>query len=68
MAGLLPAQIEKLRLSIQGLEAQRAALETNSKVILDVADKLTIPEWRQAFLEAVPDNRALLEMWERSKG
>jgi tetratricopeptide (TPR) repeat protein len=45
-----------------------AALETSCKVILDVADKLTIPEWRQAFLEAVPDNRALLEMWERGKG
>jgi hypothetical protein len=31
------------------------------------ADTLTVPGWRQSFLENVPDNRALVEMWERRK-
>jgi len=32
-----------------------------------VADKINVPAWRQSFLENVPDNRAIMEMWERRK-
>lgn len=46
-------------------ENARAALELGHQALMEVADTINVPEWRQSFLENVPDNRALMEMWER---
>jgi len=35
--------------------------------LMEFANTINVPEWRQSFLENVPDHRALIEMWERSK-
>jgi tetratricopeptide (TPR) repeat protein len=48
-------------------ENVRAVLESAHQALMDVLEKITIPEWRQSFLENVPDHRALMEMWERRK-
>ena len=48
-------------------EAFQAALEVGHQNLLEVADRINVPEWRQSFLENVPDHRALMEMWERRK-
>lgn len=45
----------------------RAVLENGHKSLMEVANTINIPEWRQSFLKAVPENRALLEKWERGK-
>jgi tetratricopeptide (TPR) repeat protein len=42
-------------------------LEIANKILMEVADAKNIPEWRQAFLENVPEHRALIELWERNK-
>jgi len=46
-------------------EAVQAALEGGHRALLEIAGKIDMPEWRQSFLENVPDNRAIMEMWER---
>jgi class 3 adenylate cyclase/tetratricopeptide (TPR) repeat protein len=46
-------------------ENSQAAIESGHQVLMELADKINIPEWRQSFLENVPDNRAIMEMWER---
>jgi len=46
----------------------RAALAAGYREIMARADKLTDPEWRQAFLENLPEHRALVAQWERSQG
>jgi hypothetical protein len=48
-------------------ENARAALESGYQALMQKADTLTVPEWRRSCLENVPDNRALMEMWERGK-
>ena len=48
-------------------ENLQAVLESAHQAFMDVADTINVPEWRQSFLENVPDNRALMEMWERRK-
>jgi eukaryotic-like serine/threonine-protein kinase len=48
-------------------ENARLALEAGHQALVEKADTINIPEWRQSFLENVPENRALLEMWERRK-
>jgi ATP/maltotriose-dependent transcriptional regulator MalT len=48
-------------------ENLQAALDVGHQAITDVADKIGTPEWRQSFLENVPNVRAFMEMWERSK-
>jgi class 3 adenylate cyclase/tetratricopeptide (TPR) repeat protein len=45
----------------------QAVLDIGYKALLEVADTKNISEWRQSFLENVPEHRALIEMWERSK-
>jgi tetratricopeptide (TPR) repeat protein len=46
----------------------RAALEAGHQTLLEVADKINVPEWRLSFLENLPEHRALMEMWDRSEG
>ena len=45
----------------------REALESGHQALMDKADAIDKPDWRQSFLENVPENRALMEMWEREK-
>lgn len=46
-------------------ENARFVLEAGYHALMEKADLINIPEWRQSFLENVPENRAFLEMWER---
>jgi class 3 adenylate cyclase/tetratricopeptide (TPR) repeat protein len=46
-------------------ENARAAVESGHQALMEMADTISVPEWRQSFLENVPGNRALMEMWER---
>ncbi len=48
-------------------ENARALLENAQQALMQVADTLNTPAWRASLLENVPENRALLEMWERLK-
>ena len=48
-------------------EYSRAALECAHQALIEVADQKGDPEWRQSFLENVPEHRAIMEMWERRK-
>jgi class 3 adenylate cyclase/tetratricopeptide (TPR) repeat protein len=42
-------------------------LEIAHQILVKYANKINEPEWRKSFLENMPDNRALMEMWERMK-
>ncbi len=48
-------------------ENLQAVLEAGYKVFMGAADKINVPDWRQSFLENVPDVRTFMEMWERRK-
>lgn len=48
-------------------EMVQVILESGYKALIEAADKITVPEWRQSFLENEPENRALIEIWERRK-
>jgi tetratricopeptide (TPR) repeat protein len=48
-------------------EDVQAVLERAHQDLMDAADSINVPEFRQSFLENVPDNRAIMEMWERRK-
>ena len=48
-------------------EKAREAIEAGHRMVTEMADTIHVPEWRQSFLENVPENRALMEMWERRK-
>jgi hypothetical protein len=43
------------------------ALERGHQALMELADTINVPEWRQSFLENVPNHRAIKEMWERRK-
>jgi len=45
----------------------KAVLESGYQALMEVANKITLPEWRQSFLENETENRAFMELWERSK-
>ena len=45
----------------------QAVLESGHQALMEVADKINVPAWRQSFLENVPDHRAIMELWERRK-
>ncbi len=45
-------------------ENPRAVIESGHRALMEVADKINVPAWRQSYLENVPDNRAIMEMWE----
>ena len=42
----------------------RAVLESAHQALMEIADKINVLEWRQSFLENVPEHRAIMEMWE----
>ena len=44
-----------------------AVLEAGHRQLMEMADTIRVPAWRKSFLEDVPENRALMEMWERRK-
>lgn len=46
-------------------ETSRAVCDAGHRDLMRLADKIHNPEWRQAFLQNVPGNRALAEMWEQ---
>ena len=46
-------------------EDLEALLASAHQALLELAEKIDVPEWRKSFLENVPENRALMEMWER---
>jgi hypothetical protein len=48
-------------------ETVQVALESGYRTIMDVANRITITEWKQSFLENEPLNRAFLELCERRK-
>ncbi len=43
----------------------QAVLDLAHRLFMEMADQIDVPEWRQSFLENIPENRALMEMWER---
>jgi hypothetical protein len=49
------------------LETSRAALAAGYRDVMARAEKISDPEWRQSFLENVPEHRALVAQWERSQ-
>jgi Tfp pilus assembly protein PilF len=48
-------------------ESVQAVLESGHRIMLEVADKINVPEWRQSFLENEIENRAFIELWERHR-
>jgi len=48
-------------------EHLQVALEIGHQTLMELADTINVPAWRQSFLENVPENRAIMEMWERRK-
>jgi eukaryotic-like serine/threonine-protein kinase len=48
-------------------ESAQAVIESAHQALLDYAEKINVPAWRQSFIENVPDNRAMMEMWERTQ-
>ncbi len=48
-------------------EKMEEVLEVAHLALMDYAGKINEPEWRKSFLENMPDNRAVIEMWERRK-
>ena len=42
-------------------------LEVSYREVIRVAEKSSMVDWKQSFLENVPDHRAIVEMWERRK-
>jgi class 3 adenylate cyclase/predicted ATPase len=49
------------------VENTQEVIESGHQALMEIAEKITVQEWRKSFLENVPDNRALMEMWERRK-
>ena len=45
----------------------REVIETGYRELLARARKISDPQWRQAFLENVPHNRALAQQWKNLK-
>jgi tetratricopeptide (TPR) repeat protein len=45
----------------------REVLESGHQALIEKADKIDKHDWRQSFLENVPENRALLDLWERDQ-
>ncbi|HEV8339935.1 MAG TPA: adenylate/guanylate cyclase domain-containing protein [bacterium] len=45
-------------------EQARAAVEAGYREMIDRAEKISDPDWRQSFLENVTEHRAITEMWE----
>lgn len=43
-------------------EDLEAVLASAHQALLELAEKIDMPEWRQSFLENVPENRAIMEM------
>jgi tetratricopeptide (TPR) repeat protein len=48
-------------------EKVQAVLESGHQALMEVAETINVPAWRQSLLENVPDHRAIMEMWERRK-
>ena len=48
-------------------EPARAALAAGYREVMARAEKISDPEWRQSFLDNVPEHRALVAQWERSQ-
>jgi hypothetical protein len=46
-------------------EQARAAIEAGYRELMARAKKISDPEWRKAFLNDVPEHRAMVEMWEQ---
>ncbi|MEW5957004.1 MAG: AAA family ATPase [Chloroflexota bacterium] len=40
-------------------------IEAGYRELMRIAHKISDPQWRQSFLENVPENRSLVERWER---
>jgi class 3 adenylate cyclase/tetratricopeptide (TPR) repeat protein len=49
------------------LETARAALAAGYREVMTRAEKISKPEWRQSFLDNIPEHRALVAQWERSQ-
>jgi hypothetical protein len=43
----------------------REVIEVAHQELLKIAETISIPAWRSSYLVNVPDNRWLMEMWER---
>jgi class 3 adenylate cyclase/predicted ATPase len=48
-------------------EKAREAIESGHRVLVEMADTIHVPEWRQSFLENNPHSRVLIERWERKQ-
>jgi hypothetical protein len=46
-------------------DSAQAALEDAHHELMRLAQTINVPDWRKSFPEAVPENRSLLERWER---
>jgi len=48
-------------------ESAEQVIQSAYQALMEKAEMINVAEWRQSFLENVPDNRAIIEMWERRK-
>jgi tetratricopeptide (TPR) repeat protein len=48
-------------------ENLEAVLVSAHQALMELAEKIDEPEWRKSFFENVPQNRAIMEMWEGRK-
>jgi tetratricopeptide (TPR) repeat protein len=46
----------------------RTAIEGGYRELMSRADKISDAEWRKSFVENIPENQALMEMWNRMAG
>jgi class 3 adenylate cyclase/tetratricopeptide (TPR) repeat protein len=45
----------------------RAAVEAGYRDLMARADKISDPDWRQSFLDNIPEHRAMVDLWERGQ-
>jgi hypothetical protein len=49
-------------------EKSQEAIDSGYHQLLEQADKIGDVEWRNRYLENVPEHRAIREMWDRGAG
>jgi class 3 adenylate cyclase/tetratricopeptide (TPR) repeat protein len=48
-------------------ETSRAAVEAGYRDLMARAEKISDRDWRQSFLDNIPEHRAIVDLWERSQ-
>jgi len=48
-------------------ETTQVVIQAGYQALMKVADTIDVSEWRQSFLENIPDHRWIVDLWERSR-